>query len=162
MSWLNNVPLASVSYIDREQSTADLQLYFPLGTDVDVLLAWLRDEMAFRNVSDCIVYEVSVSLGCRPDTTQALDGSSLSMSALLFTTANNQYGTMAIPSITPDVLVQSGCFSNLAIDITNPMIVALSEAIIDAHCCTPDMQQFTTLVSGTSRYQWFPIPRRSG
>jgi hypothetical protein len=160
--WLDRMLLARISFCDRENTIAPIELYYAFDSDLDALFNALRATSVFQAVSDSLQCAVSLTATATRFDEQAPTGINLRGGALTFQTAATTYGTIVVPGLKESVLVSNGCFAGYAVDIANADIQTCAQAIIDANVCTPRQDVFTQLAAGGLRQQWSELDRSSG
>lgn len=162
MDWAARLLLARLHYIDREGTTAAIQLYYSSAASKSALLAALEAETAFQAISDCTLYAISLSCSAVAMDSSTPTALGLDYGVLSFNTDSETGVIVAIPGLREDYYIQTGCFTGRQIDVTNADIIAFAAVVIENGVCSPDEFAATELCTGHRAQIWNALSRASG
>jgi len=162
VAWFENLPLVSYVFSDREGTAASVDLYYPMESDPDSLLAAIRLETRIQPLTACALACRRLTLGAALTGAPQPTGLNLDYGFLILHSDADTYTTLAIPGFRADLLMTTGWFAQQAVDMAHPDVIALVAAILDAGVCTQRGDLIVDSDSGGATQVWSDLERRSG
>lgn len=162
MAWFENVPRVEYEFIDAGSSTANVDLHFPLESDLDLLWAAVQQEDRIFPLSDCVFRARRLVVGATQTGMPDPTGSNLAAGYIVFRSDAQTYTSILIPGIRSDLLITNTAFKDLQIDMAHPDVAMLLAAMLTIPTVTQRGDPVVEAISGGAIQMWAESRQRSG